>query len=91
MATPFVFTLPPGGSDAVAAGEGLAALVPDTNGTADCRAKDVIDYFNRTFAKPFRWTYTGRPVTAETTKRPTTWKESWVSRHENGATLALVG
>lgn len=50
-----------------------------------------IDYFNRTFAKPFRWTYTGRPVTAETVKRPATWKESWVSRRTNGAALALAG
>ena len=23
-----------------------------------------IDYFNRTMAKPFRWTYTGRPLMA---------------------------
>ena len=37
-----------------------------------------IDYFNRTFARPFRWTYTGRPVTAETVKRPATWKENRV-------------
>jgi len=50
-----------------------------------------IDYFNRTFAKPFRWTYTGRPVTAKTVNRPATWKESWASRRTNGATLALVG
>ena len=55
------------------------------------RLLDFIEYFNRTFAKPFRWTYTGRPVTAETTKRPATWKESWASRCENGQTLALVG
>jgi len=55
------------------------------------RLLDFIDYFNRTFAKPFRWTYTGRPATAETTKRPTTWKENWASRREDGATLALVG
>ena len=55
------------------------------------RLLDFIDYFNRTFAKPFRWTYTGRPITAETVKRPITWKESWASRHANGATLALVG
>ena len=54
------------------------------------RLLDFIDYFNRTFAKPFRWTYTGRPVTAETVKRPATWKESWASRRENGATLALI-
>jgi len=49
-----------------------------------------IAYFNRTFAKPFRWTYTGRPVTAETVKRPATWKESWASRRENSENLALV-
>ncbi|MGH2371533.1 MAG: transposase, partial [Chloroflexota bacterium] len=24
-----------------------------------------IDYFNRTMAKPFKWTYTGRPLAAE--------------------------
>jgi transposase len=55
------------------------------------RLLDFIDYFNRTFAKPFRWTYTGRPVTAETIKRPATWKEDWASRRENSETLALVG
>ena len=55
------------------------------------RLMHFIDYFNRTFAKPFRWTYTGRPVTAETVKRPATWKENWASRRENGLTLALVG
>ena len=50
-----------------------------------------IEYFNRTFARPFRWTYTGRPVTAETVKRPTTWKESWAKSRTNSQTLALVG
>ena len=50
-----------------------------------------IDYFNRTFAKPFRWTYTGRPVTAKTVKRPATWKENWASHRTIGATPALVG
>ena len=55
------------------------------------RLLDFIDYFNRTFAKPFRWTYTGRPTTAKTVKRPATWKESWVSRRENSENLALVG
>ena len=31
---------------------------------ADLKSKLVnfIDYFNRVFAKPFRWTYTGRPL-----------------------------
>jgi hypothetical protein len=32
--------------------------------TADLRAKILtfIDYFNRTLAKPFKWTFTGRPL-----------------------------
>jgi len=55
------------------------------------RLLDFIDYFNRTFAKPFRWTYTGRPVTAATVKRPATWKEKWASHRESGETLAVVG
>jgi transposase len=55
------------------------------------RLLQFIDYFNRTFAKPFRWTYTGRPVTAETVKRPATWKESWASKRTNRKTIALVG
>jgi hypothetical protein len=54
------------------------------------RLLDFIDYFNRTFAQPFRWTYTGRPVANTTVKRPTTWKEKWVSRREAGEDLAVV-
>jgi transposase len=54
------------------------------------RVLAFIDYFNRTFAKPFRWTYTGRPVTAATVKRPATWKESWISLREDTETLAVV-
>jgi transposase len=27
------------------------------------RLLDFIDYFNRTMAKPYRWTFTGRPLT----------------------------
>ncbi|MBM3273148.1 hypothetical protein FJY94_07900, partial [Candidatus Kaiserbacteria bacterium] len=30
------------------------------------RLLNFIDYFNRTFAQPFRWTYTGRPVKRKT-------------------------
>lgn len=26
------------------------------------RIREFIDYFNRVLAKPFRWTYTGRPL-----------------------------
>jgi putative transposase len=28
------------------------------------RILDFIDYFNRTLAKPFKWTYKGRPLQA---------------------------
>jgi putative transposase len=28
------------------------------------RILKFIDYFNRTMAKPFKWTYTGRPLAA---------------------------
>jgi transposase len=33
---------------------------------ADLKAKilDFIEYFNRTMAKPFKWTYTGKPLTS---------------------------
>jgi hypothetical protein len=60
--------------------------------TAELKARllDFIEYFNRTFAQPFRWTYTGRPVAATTVKRPATWKENWVSIREAGQTPALV-
>ena len=54
------------------------------------RLLDFIDYFNRTFARPFRWTYTGRPVAASTVKRPATWKEKWEIRRESGETPVLV-
>jgi transposase len=35
---------------------------------ADLKSKllNFIDYFNRVFAKPFNWTYTGRPLGAQT-------------------------
>jgi len=55
------------------------------------RLLEFIDYFNRTFAKPFRWTYTGRPVAADTVKPPAIWKESWASKRTNSKTLASVG
>ena len=54
------------------------------------RLLDFIDYFNRTFAKPFRWTYTGRPLAAATVKRPATWHEKWANHCKSRKTLALV-
>jgi transposase len=37
------------------------------------RILDFIDYLNRTMAKPFNWTYTGRPVASKSDDRPRTW------------------
>ena len=48
---------------------------------ADLQAKlsAFIDYFNRTFAKPMNWTYTGRPTSSAVDTRPRTWREVWTS------------
>jgi transposase len=54
------------------------------------RLTSFIDYFNRTFAQPFRWTYTGRPVKAQQPTRPRTWRESWARKSKAGQKLALV-
>ena len=54
------------------------------------RLLDFIDYFNRTFARPFRWTYTGRPVKARPAPRPRTWRESWANQRQTGQQPAMV-
>ena len=54
------------------------------------RLLDFIDYFNRTFAKPFQWNYTGRPVKNESLKRPCTWKEVWARQHHVTLSSPLV-
>jgi transposase len=54
------------------------------------RLLDFIAYFNLTFARPFRWTYTGRPTTDATVKRPETWKAKWVKARQPGEDPALV-
>jgi len=46
------------------------------------RLLEFIKYFNETFAKPFNWTFTGRPVAATCDQRPKTWKERWVAKRE---------
>jgi len=39
-------------------------------------------YFNNTFAKPFNWTFTGRPISTKRDSRPKTWKEKWVAKQQ---------
>jgi len=39
-----------------------------------------IDYFNQTFAKPFNWTYNGKPTRSNNDKRPRTWREKTQTR-----------
>jgi len=45
--------------------------------TDDLKSKLLafIDYFNQTFAKPFNWTYTGKPTRSTKRQRPRTWRE----------------
>ena len=54
------------------------------------RLLSFIDYFNRTFAQPFRWTYTGRPVKVQRQPRPRTWRESWARKQEDRQLSALA-
>jgi len=44
---------------------------------SDLREKlfSFIDYFNKTYAKPFNWTYTGKPTQTQNDQRPRTWRE----------------
>jgi hypothetical protein len=34
-----------------------------------------IDYDNQTFAKPFNWTYTGKPMRSPASQCPRTWRQ----------------
>lgn len=45
--------------------------------TDDLKSKLLafIEYFNQTFARPFNWTYTGRPTQTANPHRPRTWRE----------------
>ena len=54
------------------------------------RLLNFIDYFNRTFARPFRWTYTGRPVKAQLPARPPTWRETWARTCQTRQNLAAI-
>ena len=54
------------------------------------RLLEFISYFNDTFAKPFNWTYTGRPVTATRDSRPKTWKENWAAKQQTAKTSPSI-
>ena len=60
--------------------------------TAELRERlfEFIDYFNDTFAKPFQWTFTGRPVATARDQRPKTWKENWVDKRETRKAITAV-
>ena len=51
------------------------------------RLLEFVQYFNDTFAKPFNWTYTGRPLTANRDSRPKTWKEKWATKRQYAKVL----
>lgn len=53
------------------------------------RLTEFIKYFNETFAKPFNWTYTGRPTQTAAVEKPKTWRQLWQSK-QNAQTYALV-
>ena len=54
------------------------------------RLIDFINYFNHTFAKPFQWNDTGRPVRSDAVKRPSTWKEQWARSRQTTLTSSLA-
>jgi transposase len=51
--------------------------------------QQFIEYFNLTFAKPFNWTYTGKPTSTKLVEKPKTWRQLWRAS-ENTKKLALV-
>jgi transposase len=50
--------------------------------TDDLKSKLLafIKYFNQTFAKPFNWTYTGKPTRSLASQRPRTWRQKRQNR-----------
>lgn len=59
--------------------------------TDDLKEKlsSFIKYFNETFAKPFNWTYNGKPIDNKKQQRPKTWREKTQNRRLEKI-LALV-
>lgn len=53
------------------------------------RLVEFTKYFNETCAKPFSWTYTGRPTQTQAIEKPKTWRQLWQST-KNAQTYAIV-
>jgi len=49
----------------------------DFSSKQDLKTKllEFIAYYNRSYARPLNWTYTGRPIHTPTAERPRTWRE----------------
>jgi len=59
------------------------------------RIHEFISYFNETFAKPMKWTYTGRPTQTQATEQPSTWRQrispkSWKDHWKEHQTALAV-
>ena len=54
------------------------------------RLFEFIKSFNETFAKPFNWTYTGRPVAAARDQRAKTGQEKWAAKREARKAIASM-
>jgi transposase len=50
--------------------------------TDDLKSKLLafVEYFNQTFAKPFNWTYTGKPTRSPASQSPRTWRDKTQNR-----------
>ena len=53
--------------------------------------EEFIEYFNRTFARPFDWRYTGTVTPEQNLQRPKTWKAKWETNRQPAKLKALVG
>lgn len=55
------------------------------------RLTKFIDYFNKTFARPIDWQYTGQHPPEQTLQRPKIWKSNWGKKCQTAKTSTLVG
>lgn len=55
------------------------------------RLTEFIDYFNKTFARPIDWKYTGQHSPEQTLQRPRIWKANWGDICQTAKASAPVG